>query len=150
MSNFGRRDNDGNENYLIDQIALPLPFDQIDSHQFGTSATYHLPQHPLNPYAAQFGSPYGRQAMHQNSQHLAPHYSQGLPETSMSDQTMLKQQHSQYATQSHYIHSPKYRLGETDLESQESQNENTMLSEAIVPALDGFPDARAFDRLIKR
>jgi hypothetical protein len=36
----------------------------------------------------------------------------------------------------------------SDVESQESVNENTMLSEAVLPPLDGFPDIKDFDRLI--
>jgi hypothetical protein len=35
-----------------------------------------------------------------------------------------------------------------DVESQESVNENTMLSEPVLPPLDGFPDIKDFDRLI--
>lgn len=35
-----------------------------------------------------------------------------------------------------------------DIESQESVNENTMLSEPVLPPLEGFPDIRDFDRLI--
>lgn len=42
-------------------------------------------------------------------------------------------------------HDP-YQL--SDVESQESINENTMLSEPVLPHLDGFPDIKDFDRLI--
>lgn len=37
-----------------------------------------------------------------------------------------------------------------DVESQESVNEHTMLSEPVMPPLDGFPDINDFDRLIHR
>ena len=40
----------------------------------------------------------------------------------------------------HYQHS--------DVESQESANERTMLSEPVMPSLDGFPDIKEFDQLI--
>jgi hypothetical protein len=39
---------------------------------------------------------------------------------------------------------------ESDVESQESFNEETMQSEPVTPALDGFPDVREFDQLMKR
>jgi hypothetical protein len=45
------------------------------------------------------------------------------------------------------IHDP-YQL--SDIESQESVNENTMLSEPVLPPLEGFPDLKDFDRLISR
>ena len=37
-----------------------------------------------------------------------------------------------------------------DIESQESVNQESMLSEPIVPALDGYPDVKEFDDLMKR
>jgi hypothetical protein len=40
-------------------------------------------------------------------------------------------------------------LTETELESQDSRNEDTMLSEPIIPPLEGFPDVKEFDRLVK-
>jgi hypothetical protein len=61
----------------------------------------------------------------------------------------------QYMAQPRYLQSPRYlplrdALGETDIESQESRNEGTMLSEPVVPALDGFPDVKEFDQLMQR
>jgi hypothetical protein len=61
----------------------------------------------------------------------------------------------QYASQSRYphlhrsfpLHDP---LREPEIESQESCNEHTMMSEPVVPALEGFPDVREFDQLMKR
>jgi hypothetical protein len=52
-------------------------------------------------------------------------------------------------------HSPRYSNGHDvyqllDVESQESVNENTMLSEPVLPPLDGFPEIKDFDRLINR
>lgn len=159
MSNFGRRDDGSHEDYLIDQqIELPIPYGPIDTHHLGPNGTYHLPQHSINPYTAQFSSPYSQRAICPNIQHLASQCSSGPSELSTHDQARLEQQHLPYVTQAQprYFRSPKYRplqeaLGdEKGLESQESQNENTMLSEPIIPALDGFPDARTFDRLINR
>jgi hypothetical protein len=39
---------------------------------------------------------------------------------------------------------------EAEIENQESRNEGTMLSEAVIPALDGFPDVKEFDQLMQR
>lgn len=159
MSSFGRRDDGSHEDYLIEQqIELPIPYGSIETHHFGPSGTYQLPQHSINPYTAQFSSPYSQQALYPNIQHLASQCSSGPSELSTNDPARLQQQHLPYVsqTQSRYLHSPKYRpLQETisddkGLESQESQNENTMLSEPIIPPLGGFPDARTFDRLINR
>lgn len=63
--------------------------------------------------------------------------------------------HSQYmAAQSRYKQSPRYlplrEAFETEIENQESRNEGTMLSEAVIPALDGFPDVKEFDQLMQR
>ena len=52
-------------------------------------------------------------------------------------------------------HYPRYTNGHdpyelSEVESQESVNESTMLSEPVLPPLDGFPEIKDFDRLIKR
>jgi len=39
---------------------------------------------------------------------------------------------------------------ETEVENQESPNEDTMLSEPVIPPLEGFPNVREFDHLMKR
>jgi hypothetical protein len=41
-------------------------------------------------------------------------------------------------------------FAENEVESQDSINENTMLSEPINPPLDGFPHVEDFDRLMER
>jgi hypothetical protein len=51
-------------------------------------------------------------------------------------------QYSRYAA-AHDLYQP------SDIESQESVNEDTMQSEAVFPPLEGFPDLKAFDQLIK-
>lgn len=52
---------------------------------------------------------------------------------------------------------PRLQLGHelslnpmADIESQESCNSENMLSEPILPALDGYPDVHEFDDLMKR
>ncbi|GKZ60580.1 hypothetical protein AnigIFM60653_006644 [Aspergillus niger] len=56
--------------------------------------------------------------------------------------------------QSRYLQSPGFlplrdAFSEADIESQDSQNENSMLSEPVIPPLDGFPNVREFDQLMK-
>lgn len=38
----------------------------------------------------------------------------------------------------------------TEIESQESVNEQSMLSEPILPPLEGYPDVKEFDRLVQK
>lgn len=61
----------------------------------------------------------------------------------------------QYVPQSRYPHPHRCfplhdSLREPEIEGQESCNEQTMMSEPVVPALEGFPDVREFDQLMKR
>lgn len=37
-----------------------------------------------------------------------------------------------------------------DTEDQTSFNQDSMLSEPVVPALEGYPDVKAFDQLMRR
>ncbi|EYE95888.1 integrase zinc binding domain-containing protein [Aspergillus ruber CBS 135680] len=154
MSNFGRHDNGGHESYLIDQqIALPLPYSHSESHPFGPGGSYHLSQPALHSYMAQFGPTYAQQSISPSIQHLASHYPTGPSFPPTPDQAGLQHQSSQCINQPHYLQSAAYlplreAHSETEIENQESKNERTMLSEAIVPAPEGFPNAEEFDRLI--
>jgi hypothetical protein len=68
--------------------------------------------------------------------------------------------HPSYPQQQPYAHprypaSPRYYTGhdvlhEVEIESQESRQEISMLSEPVVPPLEGFPDVREFDQLMKK
>lgn len=154
MSNFGRHDNGGHESYLIDQqIALPLPYSHSESHPFGPGGSYHLSQPALHSYMAQFGPTYAQQSISPSIQHLASHYPTGPSFPPTPDQAGLQHQSLQCINQPHYLQSAAYlplreAHSETEIENQESKNERTMLSEAIVPAPEGFPNAEEFDRLI--
>ncbi|EFE39336.1 hypothetical protein TRV_05928, partial [Trichophyton verrucosum HKI 0517] len=63
--------------------------------------------------------------------------------------------HPQYMSQPRFpaphrlfpMHEPFW---EVEIEAQESCNEQTVLSEPVIPALEGFPDVREFDQLMKR
>ncbi|CAG8195820.1 unnamed protein product [Penicillium salamii] len=159
MSSFARR-NEGNDAYLMGhQIAVPGSYGQEgqdfkqESHDFNApgSNSYHFPQHSFNPYGSQFGQPYGP---HPGLTHGLPiQYTteHSIPSMTTPDDPRL---HSpQYVTQSRYLQASRYLprdpLGDTEIESQESRNEATLLSEAVVPPLSGFPDVKEFDRLMQ-
>lgn len=137
MSSFGRRNNNGHSYIMNPQIALPVPYSHGDGHEFGGNGPgsfgYH--QSPYSSYG-HFSSPYSHQSsLSTGTQHFTPHYSSGH---STPDQVRLHHQPSQYITQSRYLQSPRYlplrdALNETEVESQESTNEGTMLSEPVVP-----------------
>lgn len=155
MSGFGRRNNDGHSYIMNPQVALPVPYSHGDGHEFGGngagSFAYH--QSPYSSYGAHFSSPYSQQSsLSTSAQHFTPHYSSGH---STPDQVRLRHQPPQYITQPRYLQSPRYlplrdALSETEIESQVSTNEGTMLSEPVFPPLDGFPVVREFDQLMKR
>lgn len=158
MSSFTRR-NDGNDSYLVNQqMTIPGTYGPSDGHEFNTngSGSYHFPQHSFTPYGSQFGPPYGQQSnLAPGLQHLQYSSEHPFSSVSSSDEMRLHHPPSQYMPQSRYLQSPRYlplrdALSETEIESQESRNEGTMLSEPVVPALDGFPDVKEFDQLMQR
>jgi hypothetical protein len=157
MSNFARR-NDGNDSYLMNQqMTVPGTYSHQDGHEFNTagSGSYHFPQHSFNPYGSQFGGPpYGQQSsMSQGMPHLQ-YADHTIPSMSTSDDMRLHHPSSQYITQSRYLQSPRYlslpQPYEVDIESQESCNEGSKLSEPVLPTPDGFPDVKEFDQLMQR
>lgn len=155
MTSFGRRSNNGHSYIMNQQIALPVPYSNGDAHDFGGNGpgTFNFHQSPYSSYGAQFSSPYTQpSSLSSSTQHFASHYSSGH---STPDQVRLQHQPPQYITQSRYLQSPRYlplrdALNETEIENQDSANESAMLSEPVVPPLDGFPDVREFDQLMKR
>lgn len=154
MSAFGRRNNNGHGYIMNQQIALPVPYSHGDGHDFTGNGPGSFSFHqPYSSYGTQFSSPYNPQSsLSASTQHFASHYSSGH---TTPDQVRLQHPPPQYITQSRYVQSPRYlplrdALNETEIESQDSANENTMLSEPVMPPLDGFPDVREFDQLMKR
>lgn len=157
MGSFARR-NEGADGYLMNQqMAVPGTYSHPDGHEFGStgSGSYHFPQHSFNPYGSQFGPSYGQQSnLSPGMQHLQYASEHTIPSMSTSDDMRLHHP-PQYMAQSRYLQSPRYlplrdALSETDIESQESRNESSMLSEPVVPPLDGFPDVKEFDQLMQR
>ncbi|KAJ5796674.1 uncharacterized protein N7518_005214 [Penicillium psychrosexuale] len=162
MSSFTRR-NEGNDAYLMNhQMAMPGSYGQPESHDFKQeshdfnthgSGSYHFPQHSFNPYGSQFGQPYGPQSsLSPGLQHLQYTSEHSIPSMTTPDDPRLHHP-PQFMSQSRYLQGPRYLprdpLGESEIESQESHNEATLLSEAVVPALSGFPDVKEFDQLMQ-
>ncbi|KAJ5518438.1 hypothetical protein N7453_000860 [Penicillium expansum] len=161
MSSFARR-NEGNDAYLMNhQMAVPGSYGQPESHEFKQeshdfntgSSSYHFPQHSFNPYGSQFGQPYGPQSsLSPGLQHLQYTSEHSIPSMTTPDDPRLHHP-PQFMSQSRYLQGPRYLprdpLGETEIENQESHNETTLLSEAVVPALSGFPDVKEFDQLMQ-
>ncbi|KAL5355464.1 hypothetical protein BJX96DRAFT_161745 [Aspergillus floccosus] len=156
MSGFDRRSNGSNDTYFMSQqIAQPVPYNNGDSHDFAMneSGPYHFSPHAFNSYTSQFTPSYGHATISPHTQHLAPHHSPAHSVPSTPDHAGLHQS-VQYTSPPRYLQSPRYlplrdALGSTEIESQDSRNENTMLSEPVVPPLDGFPNVREFDQLMK-
>lgn len=163
MSSFARR-NEGNDAFIMNhQMAVPGSYGQPESHEFKQeshdfnthgSGSYHFPQHSFNPYGSQFGQPYGPQSsLSPGLQHLQYTSEHSIPSMTTPDDPRLH--HSpQYVTQSRYLQASRYlprdSLGDVEIESQESRNEATLLSEAVVPPLSGFPDVKEFDQLMQK
>jgi len=165
MSGYRRRNNQGHESYLVNQqLGMPGTYVNGESSEFGYngSSPYSFSQQSFSSYTSQFGSPFGQplnvsSSMPQlNPQYISP--GQSIPQTSSQSHMLtqeLQHQSQRYLSQAHYLHSPRYlplheTFHEAEIESQESCNENTMLSEPVVPPLEGFPDVREFDQLMKR
>ncbi|GCB19559.1 hypothetical protein AAWM_02444 [Aspergillus awamori] len=155
MSGYPRRNHDGSDSYMVNHQLLPVPYSHGDSHDFGLndSGSYPFQQQSFSTYASHFGSPYSHSGITSSTHHLSPHHSPGHSVPSTPDHVPL-QHHIQYMPQSRYLQSPGFlplrdAFSEADIESQDSQNENSMLSEPVIPPLDGFPNVREFDQLMK-
>ncbi|KAL4788405.1 hypothetical protein BJX76DRAFT_315543 [Aspergillus varians] len=147
MSGFHRRRNDGEEGYFINpHISSPVPGSHGESHDF-EPGSYHFPQHHFSSYASHLSLPY-------NHTGIPSHSSQGPSMPPIPDHAPLHHPPAQCISQPRYLHDPTHlpfheALAETELESQVSRNEDTMLSEPIIPPLEGFPNAKEFDKLVK-
>ncbi|KAJ5907990.1 hypothetical protein N7495_000672 [Penicillium taxi] len=161
MGSFARR-NEGNDSYLMNQqLAVPGTYSHSHglptaNHEFNAtgSGSYHFPQHSFNPYGSQFGPSYGHHSSLTPMQHMQYPSDHTIPSMSTSDDMRLQHPPSQYMPPSRYLQAPRYlplrdALGETEIEDQESHNENAMLSEPVLPPLDGFPDVKDFDQLMQ-
>lgn len=158
MGSFARR-NEGNDSYLMNQqMGVSGAYSHADGHEFNTtgSGSYHFPPHSFNPYGSQFAPPYGQQSsLAQGMQHLQYASDHTIPSMSSPEDMRLHHPPPHFMAQTRYLQSPRYlplrdALSETEVECQDSRNEGTMLSEPVVPPLDGFPDVKEFDQLMQR
>ncbi|PYH40637.1 integrase zinc binding domain-containing protein [Aspergillus saccharolyticus JOP 1030-1] len=157
MSGFARR-NDNHDSYnFTPQIALPLPYSHNDSNDFGVTEPGAFPfgHSPFNPFTPQFSSPYSHPGLSSSIHHLSlSNHSPAHSIPSTPDHGPLQQHSTQYLSHQRYIQSPGYftlreALGDAEIEAQDSSNEHNMLSEPFIPPLEGFPDVREFDQLMK-
>lgn len=158
MGSFTRR-NEGSDGYLLNQqLAVPGTYSHPGGHEFSTagSGSYHFPQHSYNPYGSQFGPPFGQQSSISGGiPHLQYASDHTIPSMAAPDEMRLQHSASHFMPQSRFLQSPRYlplrdALNDTEIEDQESRNEGTMLSEPVMPPLDGFPDVKEFDQLMQR
>lgn len=152
MSGFSRRIAEGHDNYLVNQqIALPISYSHADSHDFSSNGTapHHFSQQTFGSYAPQIGPAYTQAGLPTSISQSPMHSIPVAPEDEV-----VQPRPAQCARQARYLQSPRYlplreAISEIGIESQESLNENTMLSEPVIPPLEGFPSVREFDQLIR-
>lgn len=163
MSGYGKYSSQGHDNYFIgQQLNISGTYDNVEPHELGyaESAAYSFSQQPFSTYSTQLGSFAQPSCLSQNPPDSGASYAprQYLSPISPQNQIFsqgLPHKYSDYASQTHYLHSPRYLplrspLPRDEVESQESFDESTMLSEPVIPPLQGFPDVREFDRLMAR
>ncbi|PKX96734.1 integrase zinc binding domain-containing protein [Aspergillus novofumigatus IBT 16806] len=152
MSGFSRRITEGHDNYLVNQqIALPISYSHADSHDFSSNGTapHHFSQQTFGSYAPQIGPAYTQAGLPPGINLSSTHSIPVSPEDEV-----VQYQPARCARQARYLRSPRClplreAINEIGIESQESLNENTMLSEPVIPPLEGFPSVREFDQLIR-
>ncbi|GAD99462.1 hypothetical protein AOR_1_1090134 [Paecilomyces variotii No. 5] len=161
MSGYGKYSNPGHENYFVgQQLNLSGTYDNVEPRELGYAepGPYSFSQQPFNAYSTQLGSFSQPSCLSQNAPDSGAPYAprQYLSPISPQSQVFshgLPQKYSDYTSQANYLHSPRYLplrspLPRGEVESQESFNESTMLSEPVIPPLQGFPDVGEFDRLM--
>ncbi|PYI30872.1 hypothetical protein BP00DRAFT_436551 [Aspergillus indologenus CBS 114.80] len=157
MSGYTRR-NENHDGYnFTHQTALPLPYSHNDNNDFSVNepGAFSFSQPSFHPFTPQFTSPYSHPSLSTSTHHFSSsNHSPAHSIPSTPDHVPLQQHPTQYLSHSRYIQSPSYftlreALGDAEIEAQESSNEHTMLSEPVVPPLEGFPNVREFDQLMK-
>ena len=146
MNSFEVHDDKEHDSHFIDKQAAFYEQGEDDCKSAANVSTFSRTS--FNCYVSLLGSPYGQQATNPHS--LSPQYSPAYP-----DHTSMHHQSPESMWEPQLTESPGYlplrdTFCEQAIESQESPNEDTMLSEPVIPPLDGFPDVREFDRLMNR
>lgn len=136
--------NDNNASYMYSNGQIP--YTAINT-LYPTYATAYPPSHSTTQFPA-------------HSSQMALQYQQSSSHypTALSQQRSLAQ--SQYlsprsAAAQRYSYANRAAMGQethalAETEDQTSINQETMLSEPVEPALDGYPDVHEFDRLMRR
>ena len=157
MNGYGRRRSSQAHDYIINQNIADQCYDRTETHDFGYDppSQYSVVHQPFSSYPGPYSPSYS-------------HPSSVLPSTMGSQNPLprpLSQNHTQvqgfqhpqqyYMSPPRYLNGPRYfplcnTFNENDVESQESQNEDSMMSEPVVPPLEGFPNVEEFDQLMKR
>lgn len=135
----------GYNNYLYSHGQVP--YSTVNGSYSSFPPHSYLPSHHNSVYMPQSSN------MSSHSYHLQP-----PPRPSMT----MQRGHSYMAyppstQQMHRIPQPRLSLPAdlslnpmADIESQDSFNQDSMLSEPMTPPLEGYPDVHAFDDLMKR
>jgi len=157
-----RSGQDSNSFMASSQLTIPhyANNDNIN-YNYGPHPHYENVSPAYSTYATSFISSQNRDThfLSENLQMAAqypyssPHLGNNTSSHRNSAQTFAHplQQLSQHSlSQSPRYSSPHDHYQASDIESQESVNENTMLSEPVLPPLDGFPDIQEFDMVIHR
>jgi hypothetical protein len=122
-----------------------VPYQTINS-VYPTYTTTYSPNNSI----AQFTPETSQMAVHyqQNPSHLAASLSQSrsLAQTQYPPSRPSTQRYS-YANRAALQHD-SYSM--VDTEDQDSVNRDTMLSEPVSPILEGYPDVKEFDLLMRR
>jgi hypothetical protein len=162
MTNYTPPRSSQDLNHYMASPSLPMPhYANNDSASYNYSSYPHYENVPstYSTYATSFIPPHNQDTQYL-SDHLqmAAHYPYNTPVlTNTASHHRPLAQTAPYSFQQLPQHplsqSPRYPISHdpyqlSDVENQESVNENTMLSEPVLPPLDGFPDIKDFDRLI--
>lgn len=157
MGSFATRNEGTDSDLLTQQMAVAIAHGYQGTHERDATGfqPYDFFQYSFDPNGSHSGPSYGQQL----NPSLGMQHLQYAPENSIPSMTAANDMRShhltQYVAQSLYLQSPGHlplrdALSETNIESQESRNEDTMFSEPVVPPLDGFPDVKEFDQLMQR
>ncbi|KJF60553.1 uncharacterized protein CIMG_06334 [Coccidioides immitis RS] len=129
--------------------------DEGQQYGYSRSGQYGLSQQSFQSYTHHLLPPYNHHSADPSSLNSSYNSSQSVypqsPPSSLSSPAYQYPQ--QYVARSGCPPSNRFyfhdSLREVEIESQESFNEHTMQSEPVLPPLEGFPDVREFDQLMK-
>lgn len=155
MASWEKRTGDDQYNCMFNHQSLHGGYSDAETIVYGPASTYGYPSHSFAPYPAPLGGAYSHHSiLPSGPQQLHSQYLSCQSTCARAPADQAKSHRSvPYVTSGRYLHAARYlplrdALGDTEVESQESRNEATRLSEPVFPPLDGFPDAREFDDLI--